>query len=128
MTKSSESSASSDAAASPHVEWDRQARSDLAKLANHDATRIQRAVKRLVDGHPGNLRTLRGVDAPHYRLRVGSFRVIFQREEGGIRVRRVHHRREAYRKSARIRQDILAPDGEVETDFADNPVEDHPPT
>lgn len=128
MTKSSKNSASNDTAASLCVEWDRQARSDLAKLANHDANRIQRAVKRFADGQPSNVQFLQGVDAPHYRLRVGSFRVIFQREQGGVRVRRGHHRREAYRKSARIRQDLPAPAAEAETDLPDDPAANLPPT
>ena len=121
MTKLSENSALNNASASLSVEWDRQARSDLAKLANHEANRIQRAVKRFGDGQERDVQLLQGVDAPHYRLRMGSIRVIFQLDEGGIRVQRVHHRREADRKSALIRQDVSAADADVETDSPDDP-------
>ena len=58
----------------------------------------------------GNIQRLQGAGPPRYRLRVGSIRVIFRREEDRVQVRRVLQRREAYRKSARVHQELPASD------------------
>ena len=125
MNRSYESSASNDIGSAMRVEWGRQARADLAKLAKRDADRIQDAVTRFAKDRHGDVQRVRRAQSASYRLRAGRFRVIFEWEEGGIRVHRVHHRREAYRKSAWIRQDVptsheVAEDGLL-TD-AGNPV------
>ena len=59
------------------------------------ARRIVDAVNRFaVDGH-GDVKHLQGDDA--LRLRVGDYRVIFDRVGDDVSVRYVSHRREAYR-------------------------------
>ncbi len=104
MKKSYESSASVDIDLTMRVEWDRQARADLAKLSKRDADRIEKALARLAEDEHGDIQRVRRGRSACYRLRVGRFRVVFEREQGDIRVKQVHHRREAYRKSAGIRQ------------------------
>ena len=93
------------------IDWTRSARTDLKKLSKRDSDRVERAVERLAASGQGNIERLKGFDPPEYRLRVGVWRVRFCYEqvgkgEDGISVERVLHRREAYRKSALIRQDI----------------------
>lgn len=78
------------------------------------------ALERLAATERGNVERLKGIDPPEYRLRVGDWRVRFCYKdvgtvELGISVVRVLHRREAYRKSALIRQDIPGDDGFDET-------------
>ena len=103
------------------IEWTRSARTDLRKLSKRDSDRIERAVERLAVSEQGNVERLKGFDPPEYRLRVGVWRVRYCYERAGkdgdegISVVRVLHRREAYRKSALIRQDIPGADGFDET-------------
>lgn len=103
------------------VHWSKKAESDLAKLAQRDLDRVQAAVRRLAENRYGDVqRGCRG-ESVRYRIKAGSFRVIFGREEDGIRVHRVHHRREAYCKSAWIDQDVQTVDGPPEADSPDTP-------
>lgn len=75
------------------VDWSRKAESDLAKLAQRDFDRVQAAVRRFAEYRHGDVQRVRRGESVRYRLKAGSFRVIFGREEDGIRVHRVHHRR-----------------------------------
>ncbi len=128
MKRSHEDSVLNETRAELRVEWGTQAEADLEKLAKRDAARIRHAVRLFAKHQGGNVQRLKGAGLPRYRLRVGSIRVIFRREEDCVQVRRVLHRREAYRESARIRQDLPAFDAEAETDFSDDPVANLPPT
>lgn len=103
------------------VLWSRKAKSDLAKLAQRDFDRVEGAVTRFAEYRHGDIQRVRRGESVRYRLKIGSFRVIFEREEDGIRVHRVHHRREAYRKSAWIDQDVRTVDGSPEADSSDTP-------
>ena len=59
----------------------------------------------------GNIVQLKGFAIPHYRLRVRDWRVRYRVEDKKIQIVRAVHRREAYRKSAFIRQGVPGPDG-----------------
>ena len=100
------SSASTDCGHIPDVDWTRQANSDQRGLSRRNADRINVAVRRLATADYGDAERLKGIDPPRYRLRVGDWRVMLETSPGLIRVLRVLHRREAYRKSARISQDV----------------------
>ena len=93
------------------VEWTRKGRSDLSKLGKRDKFRIRDAVQLFADTEHGNVRRLGGLDPPRFRLRVGEWRVMFRHEAGVIHVHRVLHRREAYRKSSWIGQEVPVQDG-----------------
>ena len=97
------------------IDWTRSARSDLEKLPKRDADRVERAVERLGLTGQGDLERLRGFNPPEYRLRVGAWRVRYRLKKDNVSIVRVLHRREAYRKSALIRQDIPGVDGMNET-------------
>jgi mRNA interferase RelE/StbE len=80
--------------------WDRAAIRDLATIARSDrrqADRIERAAEQLAATGHGDIVKLAGSDL--YRLRVGSWRVIFEYTDGGLVVLalRVLNRRDAYR-------------------------------
>ena len=90
----------------PAVDWTGQATADLARLSRREVDRIKLAVRRLAATGYGNTRQLKGFDPPRIRLRVGDRRVILEITSSLIRVLRVLHRREAYRKSARIGQEL----------------------
>ena len=103
------------------IDWTRQARTDLNRLDRQDSDRIRRAVLRLAVSGQGDVEHLKGFEPPRYRLRVGSWRVMFRRENGNVSIVRVLHRREAYRKSAFIRQGISEVNGMHETEGYEMP-------
>ena len=78
----------------------------MARLPKRDARRVRDAVKRLAHGGGGNIKRLRGRNPPAHGLRVGDWRAILEIQPGEIGVKRVFHRREAYRKSSGIRQAV----------------------
>lgn len=88
------------------VDWTRPARTDVKRLSNRDADRVRAVVRRLADFGQGDVKRLRGVSPPMHRLRVGSWRVITELEGDVIRIIRVFHRREAYRRSYWARQEV----------------------
>lgn len=88
------------------VEWTKQASANLAKFSSQEVDRIEAAVGEFARPGRGNFLVLKGFDPPRSRLRVGSRRVILEIAPALVRVLRVLHRREAYRKSARIQQGV----------------------
>jgi mRNA interferase RelE/StbE len=70
---------------------------DLKAIRNEDASRVADAMERLQNNLSGDVKKLTNF-IPAYRLRVGSYRILFELEENKrIVVYRVIHRREAYR-------------------------------
>ncbi len=74
-----------------------RAKKDLRRLQKQEATRVADALERLADNLSGDVKRLTKL-SPEYRLRVGTYRVLFEIEnEEDIVVYRIVHRREAYR-------------------------------
>lgn len=70
---------------------------DLKAIRPDEASRIADALERLQDNLSGDVKKLTNF-IPAYRLRVGSYRVLFEVDaEKKVTVYRVIHRREAYR-------------------------------
>ena len=70
---------------------------DLKAIRKDDASRIADALERFQNNLSGDVKKLTNF-IPAYRLRVGSYRVLFEVEvEKRITVYRVIHRRDAYR-------------------------------
>ncbi|MCY4188037.1 MAG: hypothetical protein OXD30_06095, partial [Bryobacterales bacterium] len=59
MKRSCESSALVDIDPAMRVEWDRQARADLAKLSKRDVDRIEKALTRLAEDRHGDIQRVR---------------------------------------------------------------------
>ncbi len=79
------------------IAWTEQARADVRGLDKHTAMRILSALHRFADSGTGDVKALQG-DAEELRLRVGDYRLFFvSTGDDVIEVRRVRHRREAYR-------------------------------
>ncbi|MCK5805406.1 MAG: type II toxin-antitoxin system RelE/ParE family toxin [Lentisphaeria bacterium] len=71
---------------------------DLRRLPLQAATRVADALARLEDDLTGDVKRLTNF-SPEYCLRIGSYRVLFEIEDGDcILVYRIVHRREAYRQ------------------------------
>ncbi|MFH1023326.1 MAG: type II toxin-antitoxin system RelE/ParE family toxin [Planctomycetota bacterium] len=79
------------------VELKPQAVRDLKRLQRSDATRVADAMEKLSVGLAGDVKKLTNF-TPEYRLRVGSYRILFEIDQGRhVVVYRIVHRREAYR-------------------------------
>ena len=99
-------SASTDSGLGRDVEWTRQSEADLATLNSQEVERVKLAISRLATSNHGDVRRLRGYDPPRSRLRVGAWRVMLEVSTGLIRVLRVVHRREAYRKATWVQHAV----------------------
>ena len=79
------------------IAWTDQARSDVRSLDKRAALRILSALHRFAESGTGDLKALQG-DTGELRLRIGDHRLFFVlTADEVIEVRRVRHRREAYR-------------------------------
>lgn len=71
---------------------------DLRRLSKTEATRVADALARLADNLTGDIKKLTN-HSPEYRLRVGSYRILFEIEGGNcVMIYRVVHRQQAYRQ------------------------------
>ena len=73
----------------------------LKDLKSIDAEQMQQIVERLSkleDGLTGDVKRLTNFDIG-YRLRIGNYRVLFDVEDMKVIVRRIKHRREAYKNT-----------------------------
>ena len=68
---------------------------DLKALPKSDAKKVVEKIRSLEKGLNGDIKKLTNF-TPEYRLRVGSYRVLFEIEEQRILVYRIKHRKEAY--------------------------------
>ena len=80
------------------IVYTNRARRDVDRLDISVARRVLRALESLANGDPSDVRKLRGA-AGDSRLRVGDWRVILDFDRRGriLNVKRIAHRREAYR-------------------------------
>ena len=78
------------------VEWTGPAVKDLRALDAPTLARLRVGLRRLAETGEGDVKKLKGL--PGYRLRVGSWRVFFQRDPNArtLRIDRVQPRKDAY--------------------------------
>ena len=74
-----------------------QAQTDLGALDRTVALRILGAIARFATSGAGNVRVLRGIHPPEFRLRVGDWRVRFHDHGDWIDILRVRNRKDAYK-------------------------------
>lgn len=68
---------------------------DLKGLPRQEARKIIEKIRSLEQGLGSDIKKLTNF-SPEYRLRVGSYRVLFEIEDQKILIYRVKHRKEAY--------------------------------
>jgi mRNA interferase RelE/StbE len=78
------------------IEFKPRAWKDIASLHSTEARRVVARIETLRKGLAGDIKRLTNF-TPEYRLRVGSYRVLFQLEEKKIIIYRILHRKDAYR-------------------------------
>ncbi len=75
-----------------------RAKADLEALDRPTRLRLASAIQGLALAKVGDIKKLRGINPPEYRLRVGDFRVRFSYPDPDtIRINRVNNRSDAYR-------------------------------
>lgn len=77
------------------IEFKPQALKDLRAIDKGEARRIIEKIKVMENDLAGDVKRLTNF-TPEYRLRVGSYRVLFEVEGGKVVIYRVRHRRDAY--------------------------------
>ena len=75
--------------------WTDQAKTDVRRLDKPTAMRILHALHRFAELGEGDVKALQGRD--ELRLRIADYRLFFVKIAEALEVRRVLHRREAYR-------------------------------
>lgn len=75
--------------------WTDPAKDDVRRLDKPTAMRILHALHRFAESGEGDVKALQGRD--ELRLRIADYRLFFVNIEDALEVRRVLHRREAYR-------------------------------
>jgi mRNA interferase RelE/StbE len=82
------------------VVLEQTAQRDFRGLDSAAARQVRKGLLRLEKApRPRGARKLRDLKPPHYRLRVGDWRVLYTVDDSAMRVHiyRIKHRREAYR-------------------------------
>lgn len=74
-----------------------KAQRDINKLDRIVQKRLDKSLERMRENPLDHAEKLKDPSIGNYRFRVGSFRIIFDIEEGRIIVLRIGHRREIYR-------------------------------
>lgn len=77
------------------IEFIPKAAKDLKHLPHDQAVRVTRGIEKLTDNLGGDVKRLTNFK-PRYRLRVGTYRVLFEVEGETVVIYAVKHRREAY--------------------------------
>ena len=78
------------------IRWTPAARDDVRTLDARMQDRVRRGVRRFAEVGQGDVKKLVGT-RDEWRLRVGDWRVRFTRDADTLIIKRVQHRREAYR-------------------------------
>lgn len=79
------------------IVWSERARSELRTIEQSIALRILHSLARAIFTGEGDVKRLKGINPPEFRLRVGDYRIRFRESENSIEIISVRHRREAYR-------------------------------
>ena len=74
-----------------------QAKADLRAIPQPAALQILRTLARFLESGEGNVKRLRDVEPPLFRLRTQDHRVIFRDLGDSIELTRVRNRKDAYR-------------------------------
>lgn len=78
-----------------HIEFKPRAIKDIKAIDKNEARRIIDKIESLKNDLAGDVKRLTHF-TPEYRLRVGSYRVLFEVEGAIVVIYRVRHRKDAY--------------------------------
>ena len=78
------------------IEFKPQALKDAKRIPKQQLRRIFDRLEKLSDGLSGDVKRLTNF-TPEYRLRVGSYRILFEIQGSSIIIYRILHRKDAYK-------------------------------
>jgi mRNA interferase RelE/StbE len=79
------------------ISWTDQARADVRGIDRDTAIDLLHGLARFLAIEDGDVKRLRGIEPPEFRLRLGDYRVRFRDLGDAIEILRVRHRKHAYR-------------------------------
>lgn len=79
------------------IVWTERAKADVRAIPQAAALQILHTLARFSESGEGNVKRLRDVEPPLFRLRTQDHRVIFRDLGDSIEVTRVRNRKDAYR-------------------------------
>jgi mRNA-degrading endonuclease RelE of RelBE toxin-antitoxin system len=80
-----------------NIAWRDQAKAQLRAIEQPIALRILHALAHFAVTGEGDVKRLRDIEPPEFRLRVGDYRLRFHDDGHTLYITAVKHRREAYR-------------------------------
>ena len=78
------------------IKFEKRAIKELEKLPKKEARKIINGISLLADDLKGDVKKLTDY-SPEYRLRIASYRILFEINENIITIYKVKHRKDAYK-------------------------------
>jgi mRNA-degrading endonuclease RelE of RelBE toxin-antitoxin system len=82
---------------SKRISWTARAKADVRAIDPQTAMRTLHGLAHFTQTEAGDVKRLKDTDPPKFRLRVGSYRILFFDHGDTIEILAVRHRSEAYR-------------------------------
>ena len=79
------------------IVWTDQARADVRAIDRETALDLLHGLTHFLITYQGDVKRLRDIEPPEFRLRLGDYRVRFYDHGDLIEILRVRHRKDAYR-------------------------------
>ena len=79
------------------IAWTDQARADVRAIDRQTALDLLHGIARFLATEEGDVKLLKGIDPPEFRLRIGDYRVRFHDRGDTVEIVHVKHRKDAYR-------------------------------
>jgi mRNA-degrading endonuclease RelE of RelBE toxin-antitoxin system len=79
------------------ISWTDQAKADVRAIDRETALDLLHGLARFLISEEGDVKRLKNIEPPEYRLRLGSYRLRFLDHGDSIEILHVRHRKDAYR-------------------------------
>lgn len=79
------------------IAWTDQARADVRAIDRETALNLLHGLARFLATEEGDVKLLKGIEPPEFRLRIGDYRVRFHDHGDTVEIVHVKHRKDAYR-------------------------------
>ena len=79
------------------IAWTDQAKADIRAIDRETAIDLLHGLARFLSNEEGDVKRLKNIEPPEYRLRLGGYRLRFHDHGDSIEILRVRHRKDAYR-------------------------------
>ena len=79
------------------IAWTDQAKADIRAIDRETALDLLQRLARFLATEQGDVKRLKDIDPPEFRLRIGDYRLRYHDHGESIEILRVLHRKDAYR-------------------------------